>query len=567
MECELGKLYHRQATPQRSDVYWMNVTPGQVLALGLLSEAIDSRLRGAVTVSDESGRVIASAVGDSSGDVFRSIGIPAGVRRIAIAVEDVLYRGGPQYGYVFSVAEENNAEPLRRLVQPQHPRCVSARFGAPQWLDESTDPVRIELPSLIESEFGSQTDQDQYVCSLEKGQTIQLSCYSDRLGEPTDTRIVVHRSVADSSGAVNWQRVAAADDSQGVSDTAVNFNSRDTELTFTAPEKGEYRVTVADQDSGEFLSKRQRYVLSVGSVSADPILVAYHVYPHRDVNTSRPSGIHLPRGGATVIRVFALRRGFAGPIEVSMRALPKGLSCEAATIAPDRSQTDLVVLSAQDTPPAIQSVEVVGQFSRGETPVEVVAVPVSLLWERDGQQPKIRSRVCDGLIVYATDQDTLPVTVGPATIEPFQVVKGNKLKVPLKIARHDGTKNNVVFRARDLPTGVKAGDLNVGGDKTEAEWTIDVTAATKPGRYRFYAQAETKVKYAPNPQALARESAYHEALKKMRDEPSRAAEHPEIDKALAVSNTKIEALKKQTAARDFTIFVPTHMITLDVTDQ
>ncbi|MEO1528220.1 MAG: hypothetical protein AAFX06_22590 [Planctomycetota bacterium] len=569
--CQFGVLYHRHASPQRSDVYWANVNPGQVIRVALMSKVVDSRLRGSVTVSDESGRVIDSAVGDASGDVFRSISIPQGVSRIAIAVEDLLYRGGPQYGYVLGLSREDQQDEFGTLIEPQDARCVSARFGNAQPMAESTDPIRITIPTVIDSEFDSATDKDQYLCSLDKGQTLTLACYSDRLGEPTDTRIVVHRSITDGQGNVSWQRVAAGDDCQAVSDTAVNLNSRDTELTWTAPEQGDYRITVSDQDTGEFLSKRQRYVLSIDQPKRDPILFAYHLYPHRDINTTRPSGVHVPRGGSAVVRVFALRRGYSGPIEVSLKSLPTGLTCVPGTITPDRSQTDLIVHSAADTPAVIQAVEVIGKINLGdgtdEANTNVIAVPVSVLWERNGQQPKIRTRVMDQLWLHATDQDTLPVALGPSSDQPVEVVKGNKVKVAMKVARTDGTKNNVIFRARNLPAGVKAGDLTVGGDKTDAEWTIDVTAGTKAGTYRFWSQAETKVKFAVNPQALTRETEYHAKLTKFRADPARADKHAELDQAIAESNKRIEAIKKQTAPRDFTIFVATPVITLNVKEK
>ena len=565
--CELGVVYHRQVTPQRSDVYWVDVAPGQEIKLGLSSEAIDSRLRGSVTVSDETGRVIATMTGDSTGDLIRNLTIPPNVDRILVAIDDVLYRGGNQFGYALAVADAETALPLEPLVAPLHPRCLSARFETPQPIEETTDATRINLPALIESNFDSPTDEDEFICGLEKGQTVLISCFSDRLGEPTDSRIIIHRAIPKPDGTNDWQRVASGDDCQGVSDGVLNLNSRDTELSFTAPEKGDYRITVSDQDTGEFLSSRQRYVLHVGAAAKEPILVAYHLYPHRDPNLSRPSGIQLPRGGSAVIRVFAIRRGFAGSIDVSVPKLPTGVKCDPATIAAGRNQTDLVLSSAPDTPIANQAIDVIGAFTEGELSAEVTAIAAAVLWERNAQEPTIRTRTVDQLFVQTTELDTLPVTVGPASDQVLEVVKGNKLTVPLKLARHDGTKNNVIFRARNLPPGVKAGDLNVGGDKTEAQWTIDVTAGTPPGLFTFWSQAETKVKFAVNPQTLTRETEYLDKLKKLRADPARSAEHAELDKVIAETNKRIESIKKQTAPRDFTIFVATPVIKVNVKEK
>ncbi|MEL6109003.1 MAG: hypothetical protein AAFU85_23590, partial [Planctomycetota bacterium] len=332
-------------------------------------------------------------------------------------------------------------------------------------------------------------------------------------------------------------------------------------LPASSPERRKF------QDTGEFLSSRQRYVLSVGDAAKEPILVAYHVYPHRDANVSRPSGIHLQRGGTAVIRVLAIRRGFSGPINVSVAKLPKAVACRAGVIRAGRNQTDIVLSSASDAPPMNQAIEVVGSFSKGDARGEVVAIPAAVLWQRDAQEPVIRTRVIDQLSIQTTQLDVMPVSVAPVNDQVFEVVKGNKLTVPLKLTRHDGTKNNTIFRARDLPPGVKAGDLNVGGDKTEAQWTIDVTAGTQPGRFTFWSQAETKVKFAVNPQTLARETEYLEKLKKLRADPSQASDHAELDKVIAETKKRVEAIKKQTAPRDFTIFVATPLIQVNVKEK
>ncbi|MEL6110302.1 MAG: hypothetical protein AAFU85_30200, partial [Planctomycetota bacterium] len=248
--CEFGVLHHRHLTTQRSDMYWVDVTPGQVIQLGLFSEVIDSRMRGSITLSDQTGRVIGAMTGDSTGDVVRNFTVPPDVKRLLVAIDDVLYRGGPQFGYALAVTDAESATAIESLVSPLHPRCVSARFESPQRVEETTDATPINIPALIESEFDSQRDEDQFVCGLEKGQAIWVACYSDRLGQPTDTRIIIHRAISKPDGTKDWQRVASGDDCQGVSDGILNLHSRDTELSFTAPEKGEYRITVNDQDTG-----------------------------------------------------------------------------------------------------------------------------------------------------------------------------------------------------------------------------------------------------------------------------------------------------------------------------
>ena len=108
------------------------------------------------------------------------------------------------------------------------------------------------------------------------------------------------------------------------------------------------------------------------------------------------------------------------------------------------------------------------------------------------------------------------------------------------------------------------GYLTIPADKSEAQWNVDVSGNAKPGTYTFWGQGETKVKLAVNPQALERVTQYRDQLKTLRADPNRADEHAELDKAIAEAEKQVEATKKQTAAKDFTIYAATPLITLEI---
>ena len=280
------------------------------------------------------------------------------------------------------------------------------------------------------------------------------------------------------------------------------------------------------------------------------------------------------------IRVFAIRNQMTDPIEVKIPDLPPGLSCRPAWIASNQNQTDLIITAAADATGQWSTVQVQGTAIDGTVdqdepdrnasapskPVPSIrnAKAATVVWEKDGSRPTAHTRLTDNLAIASSDLDVCPVTIDPASAAPITTAKGTKPKVLVKIQRREGSKDAIVLRAKNLPPGVKAGDLTIAADKSEAEWTIDVTGNTQPGTYTFWGQGETKVKFAVNPQSLTQATKRREDLKTMRADDSRSGEHTEIDKAIVEAEKQIETLKKQTAARDFTVYVPSSLITLVV---
>lgn len=574
----LDSLHFHQASSQARNFYSLPVTAGKEYVVRLTTHSIDSRMIAAVSLVNERGQTMHSAIGTDHSD-FEFAFIAAQSAPLTIVIHDALYRGGADYAYGLRVTESiGSASPFTYVTK--HPREISAPATQPALVAESETPVKLDVPGVVESQFDSPTDHDRYICRLQKASPVTIEVVSQRLGEPTDVRLVVDRAIDDAAGVRTWQRVATAEDSQDITDTVVRLATHDPILNFTPPEDGDYRITLSDLDTGRSLGTVQRYQLSVGPDDGDWKLVAYHVYPNKDANTARPSGSHLPRGGAMTIRVFAIRNQMTAPIEVKIPDLPPGLSCRPAWIASNQNQTDLIITAAADATGQWSAVQVQGTAIDGTVdqdepdrnasapskPVPSIrnAKAATVVWEKDGSRPTAHTRLTDKLAIASSDLDVCPVTIDPASAAPITTAKGTKPKVLVKIQRREGSKDAIVLRAKNLPPGVKAGDLTIAADKSEAEWTIDVTGNTQPGTYTFWGQGETKVKFAVNPQSLTQVTKRREDLKTMRADESRSGEHAEIDKALVEAEKQIETLKKQTAARDFTVYVPSSLITLVV---
>ncbi|QDV46275.1 hypothetical protein Enr13x_61840 [Stieleria neptunia] len=557
---QLGLTHCRRVSPQRRDFYSFDATAGKQYSVRVIAQAIDSQLIGAVSITDAKGRTLDSAIGSDHSDVQLTL-TATDSGPLTVAVHDALFRGGAAYRYGLLVTEGMSTLPHLRT---EFPKSVSVVTRDPVAVDETDVPVELTVPACVEASFDSSSDTDQYLCKLSKGKPVLIEVISDRIGQPTDARLIIDRSVVDASGTQTWQRVATAEDGPNLSDSVIRLVTGDPVLRFQPPEDGDYRITVADLDTGRSLGERQRYQLAIGPPHKDWQLLAYHVYPHKDPNTSQPSGTHLMRGGARTIRVFVIRNQMSAPIRVSIPQLPPGLVCRPAWIAANQNHTDLVITASDQAPTRHSPLQVVGEATHDGENQTRQARAASVIWQRDGYRPTAHTRLTDQLMVGSSDLDTCPISIEPTSQDVVVAKKGTKVTVPIKVTRRGGGSEAIVLRAQHLPPGVGAADLTIAKDKSEAEWTIDVKNNAAVGSYSFWGQGETKVKFSVNPQGLTRETQYRDALKTIRADPNRSGDHQEIDKAIAETEKRIEAIKKQVAAKDLTIYVPMSLITLEV---
>ncbi|WP_182867269.1 hypothetical protein [Stieleria mannarensis] len=562
---ELGRTYCRRVSPQRRDFYSFPAVAGTQYTLRLIAQAVDSQLIGALAIADAKGRTLASGIGGDHSDLRLSwTATESGP--VTVAVHDALFRGGAAFQYGFSVVEGAGTP---RSLEPEFPKSISVRAQDAQTQDpvlvnESDAPIELTVPALVQAAFDAPHDRDRYRCKLAKGQPVQIEVVSDRIGQPTDARLIIDKANVDGSGAVTWQRVATAEDGPNLSDGIIRLASGDPVLRFQPPADGDYRITVTDLDTGRSLGEVQRYQLAIGPPRQDWHLLAYHVYPHKDAKTTQPSGSHLMRGGATTIRVFVYRNQMSGPIKVSIPDLPAGLNCRSGWIAANQNHTDLVITASDEAPTQHAPLQVIGEVTRDGQTESRIARAASVVWQQDGYRPTAHTRLIDGLWIGSSQLDTAPISIATVGQDVITAKKGTKVTVPIKLTRRDGGADNIVLRAQHLPPNVSVGELTIAKDKSEAAWTIDVKNNAAAGTYTFWGQGETKVKFAVNPQSLTREIEYRDALKTLRADPDRSEQHAEIDKAIAEADKRIETLKKQTAARDFTVYVPLPAITLEV---
>jgi Bacterial pre-peptidase C-terminal domain len=188
------------------------------------------------------------------------------------------------------------------------------------------DATPLDVPAAANAVIERSGQVDFYRFTAKKGEVIDINIYARRLRSPLDSVIQVF--------APGGKSLATNDDAAGP----------DSYLRFTAPEDGEYSVSVKDQ-------------LSRGGATFTYRLELTHVAPSMVVNIPKiqqfaqdRQTIIVPRGNRYAARIGIERRDFGGDCIVSIDDLPAGVTAEQGTIAGNVTSVPVVFEAAADAP-------------------------------------------------------------------------------------------------------------------------------------------------------------------------------------------------------------------------
>ncbi len=175
----------RISKPNEVDRYRLAVSPGDYWMVELQNASLGtSRLYGVLTIYDAKGKKLASAgdtekepdlsflvsAGDTATDPYLAFKVPPDVREVVVAVEDLLRRGGPEFGYRL-VAEKQPPDFALTLATPfvNIPLKSSVSVVATAERRGYLGPIKLSIPDApedlmvegghIPGEVGAQTLQ------------------------------------------------------------------------------------------------------------------------------------------------------------------------------------------------------------------------------------------------------------------------------------------------------------------------------------------------------------------------------------------------------------------------
>lgn len=405
-------------------------------------------------------------------------------------------------------------------------------------------PQQIEVPCEVAGQFYPRRDRDWYSFTAKQGDELWIEVIAQRLGIYADPVLIVEQITKKETdeGIEEQVRELTRQDDPVVNDSNASLNANiggtmfntttdDPAYRFVAPADGEYRVMVRDLYSSSQLDPRFVYRLSIRKPQPDFRLVAMPTHPGTNANpTSNPPGqwtLNLRRGGAMVMEVYAFRRDkCTAPIEVTVAGLPKGVTCQGATIGEEATVAPLVIKADDSAAAWSGEIKVVGQAKIDGKPVSREARAATCVWSPVNNQSPAHVRIAKNLVLTVDANEQAPYKVEAGDGKVIATARAGKIEIPVKVTGKD-IKGNISLGAHPLPTNVRLRNSNVTLNK-EGKYEIDLPSTVAPGTYTLYLQARTQISYSYNPEAA-------EAAKERQQE---------LDE---IVKTKTEESKKATA--------------------
>jgi hypothetical protein len=199
--------------------------------------------------------------------------------------------------------------------------------------DTPETATRVTIPCGINGRIGAKRDLDHFVFAAQKGKAIRFEVKARRFGTLLRSSLDSVLDVMTPKGAV----LANNDDAFG----------KDAALVFTPPADGDYVLRIRDLNSK-------------GGDSAVYYIEADWAQPDFTLRCD-PDKAMIGPGSSAAWYVHVTRlNGFAGPVQVELKGLPKGVAVSPLTIPPSMTQGLLVLTAASDAPRDAANVQVVG---------------------------------------------------------------------------------------------------------------------------------------------------------------------------------------------------------------
>jgi hypothetical protein len=360
------------------------------------------------------------------------------------------------------------------------PLVVSSYSELREPADPAAAPVRAVAPVVFNGRIDPPGDEDRFALEVTPGTRVRIKVEAYDRGSALDAVLRVEGSKGGS--------IANADDTtiplppkNGLPQSII---LPDPTIETTVP-SGITEMIVVIRD----LERR-------GGIGFPYRIVAEPLTPEFELAANETES-SVPRGGTAAIGVTIKRKGYNGPITVTVDDPPAGLTVRPGTIAAGQAAGVLTLSAAADARFPAAPVKLVGRGQGTNGPIERVAArPVVFAMQTNLPTSSVTEY---GLFVAPALPTPVALDVPAA---PIEIAQGFGATIPVKVVREKGADAALAITALALPPGV-----TIPGDKIDAkvnEVKVRVQAAleTTLGTTTLALQAKGKVAGADRTIAL-----------------------------------------------------------------
>ncbi|MDG3003800.1 hypothetical protein [Paludisphaera mucosa] len=372
---------------------------------------------------------------------------------------------------LFAGANGLDVESLRPLVVSDAPEIREPA-------DPAAAPVRVAAPVVLNGRIDTPGDEDRFVVATKPGAKLKIRVDAGRLGSSLDGVL----QVLNAKGAA----IANADDQSTPgpmkNGVAVKMIDPDPALTVDVPADVD-EITLVLRD----LEKR-------GGVGFPYRIVVEPAAPGFEIALDA-SESNVPRGGSAVVAVTLDRKGYDGPVTLSVLDPPAGLTFRPGSIAAGQAIGRISLAAAGDAAFAVADLKIVGEAAGPAGPIRRIASRRDVFAQQDYLATNVRER--EALA-------TAPTLPGLVTLDapagPIEAVHGQPATIPVKIARTAGADAAMDLTALTLPAGFTAAVVKVAEKADQAALVVAVGADAALGATTIGFNA--KGKFAPGERTI-----------------------------------------------------------------
>lgn len=328
--------------------------------------------------------------------------------------------------------------------------------------DERAKANRIPVPGGITGRFQHSDDTDYYVFTAKKGQKLQIAAHTLELYSPTLVYLVLRNAKTGADIAKNNPQAPAPADQR---------------IDFTPPEDGDFVLEVQHLTFAGGPSEVYR-------ITVTPVVPGFDLVLPAD-------RFELSAGSFVPVPVTVVRRGYTGPIELSLIG-PAGLR-GMTQVKPGQTAAALVVHAKPHQPMGAFTAMVLGKATIGGQPVvEPASARAVLSQEMNGLlYPPLNLNTQIGVGVKEKAPFTLAVKMNPP-----EGVPGTKPTVTITATRDkDFTQDITILPPTNLPPNVAPPKIpNIAKGKNDASFPLDLSPKAPMGEYAVLFAAKSKLK-------------------------------------------------------------------------
>ena len=322
--------------------------------------------------------------------------------------------------------------------------------------NDDTNASVVTMPVIINGRVGAPKDADRFTFKAAADGKVIAEIEARRFGSPLDALLAVYAGDA---------LVAQNDDAAG----------SDARIEFDVKKDAAYTVVLRDLTGRGGANYGYRLALRPPSAAAGASLVAKFF----------PDAVRLHRNGRTRVRVEIVRVGFDGPVRVTARDLPPGVSQQPIVIPAGRNEGDLLLTGAPESALGTQPLLITASAVSGGRELTATATAITL----DGGERAFREGFLSVLETTPFTIDALTVGAGMDQLQ--------SATIDVAVNRAPGFNGDVKLTAVGFVSGREAiarslavKELVVKGDARSAQLKLTAAIDSELGSRQVFVRGE-----------------------------------------------------------------------------